>query len=157
MIRYNSIYINNSWQGVFHISWHWIIMSWIIDVCYDECMHTMGVEYEIYWRRISISATTTDVLLFMSHLWLNYWSCKVPQGTKRKIWTRSLYALIPNKPKWFGCNSLSKSSIFSKWYIMLMQAVKSHYFGNFFFKMFKIAENGKILLAVKYSCMFWTL
>ena len=54
-------------------------------------MQGSSVEYEICWRRSNISATTTDVLLFMSHLWPNFWSHKVPQGTKWKIWTRSFY------------------------------------------------------------------
>ena len=90
-------------------------MSWIIDVCYDdECMHTMGVEYEIcilekdqyfchHHRRPTFCEPFVTKLLVM-------------QSTTRhqKKDMDKITLLIPNKSKWFGCNSLLKSSIFSK-------------------------------------------
>ena len=63
------------------------------------------VEYEIDWRRdINKSYPPTDVLTLASHVWPNFRSPKVPQGTKWKM--DKICLLMPHKlmwVKWFGC------------------------------------------------------
>ena len=111
------------------------------DAWYYSSSVGSSVEYELYWRWINIYATTIDVLLFMSHLWPNYWSQKVPLGTKWKIWTISFY--------WYLISPCGLSGLAAKasqsWAFFEMiknaengqflQAVKSHDFGNFFSKL----------------------
>ena len=138
---------------MFHISWHWIIMSWIIDVCYDECMHTMGVEYEI-------CILEKDQYFCHHHRRPTFYEPYVTKQLVMQSTTRHqkkdmdpISLLIPNKSKWFGCNSIlaataSQSQAFFRndikcWKWSFSASCKIPLFWKLFFKTMLLKEESR--------------